>query len=188
MGPEKASRLILLQISIRCMILESMVRLIRFLLAVLTSSLRTRLSLQLEIAALRHQLSLYQSKGRHTNRRGDDHAFHRLIGCSGPSWRSCGQVGEKRYSSSSRERSLSGREGGFASTGMRDDISRPTCEGSRFHRLPYRTDSDVTSLTNGISSDFYRLIWIITIRGEPIGHWTGMRRTVGRCDQPNRTM
>jgi len=41
-----------------------MVRLIQFLLAMLTSSVRTRASLQLEIAALRHQLSLYRSRGR----------------------------------------------------------------------------------------------------------------------------
>ena len=38
--------------------------LFRFALSLLTSTLRIRLSLQLEIAALRHQLSLYQSKGR----------------------------------------------------------------------------------------------------------------------------
>jgi putative transposase len=44
--------------------LESMASLFRFVLSMLTSTLRTRLSLQLEIAALRHQLSLYQSKGR----------------------------------------------------------------------------------------------------------------------------
>ncbi len=54
-----------------------------------------------------------------TNRRGDDHALHRLTDCSGPSWRSCGQVGEKRYDLFSRERSPSGRRGGFASTGVR---------------------------------------------------------------------
>ncbi len=41
-----------------------MASLFRFALSLLTSTLRTRLSLQLEIAALRHQLSLYQSKGR----------------------------------------------------------------------------------------------------------------------------
>ncbi len=61
---KKASCLILLQISTRCMILGPMVRLIHFLLALLTSSLRTRLSLQLEIAALRHQLSVYRAKSR----------------------------------------------------------------------------------------------------------------------------
>ena len=46
------------------MTLGPMVHLIRFLLSVLTSTLRMRLSLQMEIVALRHQLSLYQSKGR----------------------------------------------------------------------------------------------------------------------------
>ena len=44
--------------------LETMARLFRFALSLLTATLRTRLSLQLEIAALRHQLCLYQSKGR----------------------------------------------------------------------------------------------------------------------------
>ena len=44
--------------------LESMASQFRFALSLLTSTLRTRLSLQLEIAALCHQLSLYQSKGR----------------------------------------------------------------------------------------------------------------------------
>ncbi len=34
---------------------------------------------------------------------------------------------------------------------------------------------------SGIYGDFYRLIWIITIRGEPIGHWTEMRRTEARA-------
>ena len=46
--------------------LETMVRLFRFALSLLTVTLRTRLSLQLEIATLRHQLSLYQSKGLST--------------------------------------------------------------------------------------------------------------------------
>jgi hypothetical protein len=44
--------------------LETMTRLFRFARSFLTSTLRTRVSLQLEIAALRHQLSLYQSKVR----------------------------------------------------------------------------------------------------------------------------
>jgi len=34
--------------------------LLRFLVSLFTSSLRSRLSLQLEVAALRHQLSVYQ--------------------------------------------------------------------------------------------------------------------------------
>ena len=39
-----------------------MTRILRFMLSFLTSTVRSRLSLQLEIAALRHQLSAYQSK------------------------------------------------------------------------------------------------------------------------------
>jgi len=63
-GPEKACHVLLLMILQSSVILWLMVRLLQFLLSLLTSTIRTRLSLQLEIAALRHQLSLYQSKGR----------------------------------------------------------------------------------------------------------------------------
>lgn len=43
-----------------------MIRLLEFLLSLLTSTLRTRASLQAEVAALRHQLAIYQkSGGRH---------------------------------------------------------------------------------------------------------------------------
>ena len=41
-----------------------MARVLHFLLSLLTSTLRSRLSLQLEIAALRHQLSVYRSTGK----------------------------------------------------------------------------------------------------------------------------
>ncbi len=41
-----------------------MVHLLRFLVSLFTSSLRSRLSLQLEVAALRHQLSVYQFEQR----------------------------------------------------------------------------------------------------------------------------
>ena len=41
-----------------------MVHLLRFLVSLFTSSLRSRLSLQLEVAALRHQLSVYQLQQR----------------------------------------------------------------------------------------------------------------------------
>ena len=54
-----------------------MVRLIQFVLAMLTSSARTRLSLQLEIAALRHQLSMYQRRGRRARIGSSD----RLLWC-----------------------------------------------------------------------------------------------------------
>lgn len=64
-----------------------MVRLLHFLVSVFTSSVRTRLSLQLEIAALRRQLSAYISW------RGDVPPFAQPIGCSGRSWRGSGPIG-----------------------------------------------------------------------------------------------
>ena len=41
-----------------------MARVLRFVFSLLTSTLRPRLSLQLEIAALRHQLFAYRLKGQ----------------------------------------------------------------------------------------------------------------------------
>ena len=87
MGPEKAGCVILLQISARCMILGSMVRLIHFLLALLTSSLRTRLSPQLEIAALRHQLSLYRARGRRPRIAPADRLLRSVVARLWSGWR-----------------------------------------------------------------------------------------------------
>lgn len=61
-GPENSSGLILLRFLQRCGILIFMMRLLGFLVSLLTSTLRTRASLQAEIAALRHQLAVYQGK------------------------------------------------------------------------------------------------------------------------------
>jgi hypothetical protein len=41
-----------------------MLRLVQFVISLFASSVRTQLSLQLEIAALRHQLSVYQHEQR----------------------------------------------------------------------------------------------------------------------------
>ncbi len=59
-GPEKPSELILLKKCEPLGNLMVMARVLCFLLALLTSSLRSRVSLQLEIAALRHQLATYR--------------------------------------------------------------------------------------------------------------------------------
>jgi len=62
--PENPCRLFLLMILQPSLILCVMLRLLQFIVSLFTSSLRTRLCLQLEIAALRHQLSVYQYQRR----------------------------------------------------------------------------------------------------------------------------
>jgi hypothetical protein len=62
--PDNLCRLILLQILLLLGTLISMAHILCFLFSVLTSTIRSRLSLQLEIAALRHQLSAYRLQGR----------------------------------------------------------------------------------------------------------------------------
>ena len=63
-GPEKPCQLILLKVSQPLGTLIFMARVLCFLLSLLSCTLRSRLSLQLEIAALRHQLSVYRLNGR----------------------------------------------------------------------------------------------------------------------------
>jgi hypothetical protein len=63
-GPEKPCRLFLLIFLARSAILRVMLRLVQFVISLFASSVRTQLSLQLEIAALRHQLSVYQHEQR----------------------------------------------------------------------------------------------------------------------------
>ena len=63
-GPDNLCRLILLQILLSLGTLISMAHILCFLFSVLTSTFRSRLSLQLEIAALRHQLPAYRYKGQ----------------------------------------------------------------------------------------------------------------------------
>ena len=62
--PDNLCRLILLQILLSLGTLISMAHILCFLFSVLTSTIRSRLSLQLEIAALRYQLSAYRLQGR----------------------------------------------------------------------------------------------------------------------------
>ena len=64
MGPDKQWRLILLKVSRPLGTLMFMARPFCFLSSLLTATFRSRLSLQLEIAALRHQLSTYRLKGQ----------------------------------------------------------------------------------------------------------------------------
>ncbi len=64
MGPDKPCQLILLKLSRLLGTLVFMARVLCFLFSLLTSTLRSRLSLQVEIAALRHQLSTYRLKGQ----------------------------------------------------------------------------------------------------------------------------
>ena len=64
-----------------------MVRLIQFLLAVLTTTVRTRASLQLEIAALRHQLSLYQRTGQRPRIESADRLLWSVVAKLWSGWR-----------------------------------------------------------------------------------------------------
>ena len=63
-GPDNLCRLILLQILLSLGTLISMAHILCFLFSVFTSTFRSRLSLQLEIAALHHQLSAYRLQGQ----------------------------------------------------------------------------------------------------------------------------
>jgi len=112
-GPEKLCRLILLMVLQPSVMLYRMVRFLHFLVSFFTANVRTRLSLQLEIAALRHQLSVYRLERRRP------FLFAQPIGCSGPSWRGSGRIGDARCFSSSLGHWWSGRRSDFATTGVR---------------------------------------------------------------------
>ncbi len=64
MGSENACRLFVLMFLAMSAILQVMLRLAQFVISLFASSARTRLSLQLEIAALRRKLSAYQYEQR----------------------------------------------------------------------------------------------------------------------------
>ena len=64
MGPDKRRQLILLTFMQPLGTLIFMARVLCFLSSLLTATFRSRLSLQLEIAALRHQLATYRLKGQ----------------------------------------------------------------------------------------------------------------------------
>ena len=61
-----------------------MTHLIEFLFSLIASSARTRLSLQLEVAALRHQLSLYQAERRKPQITSSDRLLWSLVRSRGP--------------------------------------------------------------------------------------------------------
>jgi hypothetical protein len=63
-GPEKPRQLIRLEFPAPLGTLMPMARVVFFLVSFVTSTIRSRLSLQLENAALHHQLSTYRLKGR----------------------------------------------------------------------------------------------------------------------------
>lgn len=64
-----------------------MVSLIRFLFSMMSSTLRTRASLQLEVAALRHQLSVYKDAGRRPRITPADRLLWSLIATLWSGWR-----------------------------------------------------------------------------------------------------
>ncbi len=64
-----------------------MARILCFLFSLLTSTLRSRLSLQLDITALRHQLSAYRVKGKRPRIAPPDRLLWSLIANLWPQWR-----------------------------------------------------------------------------------------------------
>jgi len=61
-----------------------MTHLIQFLFSLIASSARTRLSLQLEVATLRHQLSLYRTERRKPRVSSADRRSGHLCRSGGP--------------------------------------------------------------------------------------------------------
>ena len=80
--------MILLHIFGWWLILGSMVRLIHFLLILVTTSVRSRLSLQAENAALRNQLFLYRKSGQRPRIRSADRLLWCFIAKIWVGWRS----------------------------------------------------------------------------------------------------
>ena len=64
-----------------------MTHLIQFLFSLIASSARTRLSLQLEVAALRHQLSLYRAERRKPRISSSDRLLWSLVSKWWSGWR-----------------------------------------------------------------------------------------------------
>jgi hypothetical protein len=95
-GPENTSQLIVLQFLGRCMVLGFMNRLICFLLSLLTTALRSRLSLQLEVAALRHQLSIYRRTSQRPRIAPVDRLLWSVIARIWADWRSALYVVQPR--------------------------------------------------------------------------------------------
>jgi transposase InsO family protein len=68
-------------------ILTPMVRLVCFLLALLGTTFRTRRSLQIEVAALRHQLLLYQASGKRPHITSADRLLWSIVARAWNEWR-----------------------------------------------------------------------------------------------------
>jgi len=86
-GPDKSCKLVLLKISQLLGTLMFMGRVLYFLFSLLTSTLRSRLSPQLEIAALRHQLSTYRLDGRRPRITPPDRLLWSVIAKLWSNWR-----------------------------------------------------------------------------------------------------
>ncbi len=87
MGPDKPCQLILLKLSQLLGTLMFMVCVLYFLFSLLTSTLRSRLSPQLEIAALRHQLSTYRLDGQRPHITPPDRLLWSVIAKLWSHWR-----------------------------------------------------------------------------------------------------
>jgi putative transposase len=85
--PNKSCQLILLKVSRQLDTFVFMARVLFFLLSLLTATLRSRLSLQLEIAALRHQLSTYRLKGKRPRIAPSDRLLWSVLAKLWPQWR-----------------------------------------------------------------------------------------------------
>jgi len=87
-GPDRPCQLIPLKVSRPSGTLMCMACVFRFLLSLLTCTFRSRLSLQLEIAALRHQLSAYRLRGRRPRIAPPDRLLWSVLAKLWSQWRS----------------------------------------------------------------------------------------------------
>ena len=86
-GPEKPCPLILLKVSQPLGTIMLMARILCFLFSLLTSTFRSQLSLQLEISALRHQLSAYRLNGQRARIAPPDRLLWSVIAKLWSQWR-----------------------------------------------------------------------------------------------------
>ena len=86
-GPDYPCQLILLRVSPLLGAPMIMVRVLNFLFSLLAVTLRSRLSLQLEVAALRHQLSACQSKRQRPRIRPPDRLLWSFLARFWSGWR-----------------------------------------------------------------------------------------------------
>ena len=64
-----------------------MLRIVQFLIVTAATSVKSRASLQLEVAALRHQLALYRSEGKRPRITGPDRLLWVLIASICSEWK-----------------------------------------------------------------------------------------------------